>query len=668
MRRLAAVLLGVLACVGLTSTLASAQSILTGTTCPNACAVIDAQRYGSIIIQINDQAAGTWTAQFEMSNDGTNYKSLSGTSSDGSTTASTTGSSSVFIVPGGSRSVRVRLSAYSSGAPTVTLSGSPASPPANVSATVSGSNPAAGATGSAVPSQASYTGINIAGNNTGVTGFSLGTARAAATAIVDGSGNQITSFGGGTQYTNGSAQATPTGTAAFGWDGTNVRNLSTNSSGQLNVIFPSAQPVSGTVTANIGTSGSLALDASVTGLQVSQGSTTAGQKGAITFGAVTTAAPTYTTAQTSPLSLTTAGALRVDGSAVTQPVSGTVTANAGTGNFTVVQATGTNLHTVCDSGCSGSTAPADEAAFTYGTTSQTPIGGVYNTAITALTSGQMGAMALTPSRSLHVSFYDPTGAQLLPNAAALADATANPTTSGVASYNMCFNGTTWDRCKSATLGNGTNGNAQLVTIASDSTGVVGLNAGTNIVGKVGIDQTTPGTTNAVSRADSLHLTATSYTAAAYVAGSSTTDNAVLPGNATNTVLVTQVIVSCTQTTAGTIHLSLLKRSSADTSGTSAGMTVVPDDSGYAAGVSAPLTYTGTGPTAGTSVGSVDEALIGCNATSTAGPNDVYVLNLKDKPIVLRGTAQQLAINTNGAITGGNLAIKFKWIETTSIVP
>lgn len=34
----------------------------------------------------------------------------------------------------------------------------------------------------------------------------------------------------------------------------------------------------------------------------------------------------------------------------TQPISGTVTANAGTGNFTVTQATGTNLHTVVDSG------------------------------------------------------------------------------------------------------------------------------------------------------------------------------------------------------------------------------------------------------------------------------------------------------------------------------
>ena len=43
---------------------------------------------------------------------------------------------------------------------------------------------------------------------------------------------------------------------------------------------------------------------------VAQGSTTSGQTGGLTQAAVTTAAPTYTTAQTSPLSLTTAGELR----------------------------------------------------------------------------------------------------------------------------------------------------------------------------------------------------------------------------------------------------------------------------------------------------------------------------------------------------------------------
>lgn len=93
--------------------------------------------------------------------------------------------------------------------------------------------------------------------------------------------------------------------------------------------------VSGTVTSNIGTTNGLALDATVSALQVSQGSTTSGQKGGLMLGAVTTAAPTYTTAQSSPLSLTTAGALRTDASATTQPVSGTLTCNAGTGTLNV---------------------------------------------------------------------------------------------------------------------------------------------------------------------------------------------------------------------------------------------------------------------------------------------------------------------------------------------
>ena len=159
--------------------------------------------------------------------------------------------------------------------------------------------------------------------------------------------------------------------------------LSLTTSGALRTdSSATTQPVSGTVTANAGTGtfaenltqvgGSaislgqktmansipvvIASDQSGIPITVvdsdayAQGSTTSGQLGGLTLGAVTTAAPSYTTATSNVLSLTTAGALRVDGSGVTQPVSGTVTANAGTGNFTVTQATGTNLHTVVDSG------------------------------------------------------------------------------------------------------------------------------------------------------------------------------------------------------------------------------------------------------------------------------------------------------------------------------
>lgn len=120
----------------------------------------------------------------------------------------------------------------------------------------------------------------------------------------------------------------------------------------VNVDSAPTTAVTGTVTANAGTNlntSALQLDTTGAKLNNAQGSTTSGQSGPLTQGAVTTASPSYTTAQTSPLSLTTAGALRTDASATTQPVSGTVTANAGTGTFTVsgtvTANAGTNLNT-----------------------------------------------------------------------------------------------------------------------------------------------------------------------------------------------------------------------------------------------------------------------------------------------------------------------------------
>lgn len=119
---------------------------------------------------------------------------------------------------------------------------------------------------------------------------------------------------------NGSA---PTGSPVLigGWDGTDVRTMSEDSSGRPNVNVNGTVPVNGTVTANLGTLNGAALDATVQAIIQSQGSTTAGEKGPLEQGAVTSAAPSYTSGLTEPLSLTTAGALRVDPSGVTSPVS-----------------------------------------------------------------------------------------------------------------------------------------------------------------------------------------------------------------------------------------------------------------------------------------------------------------------------------------------------------
>src|ERR1700752_675236 len=141
--------------------------------------------------------------------------------------------------------------------------------------TISGGNAAASATGAAVPASADYQGVNIGGNLVGVTGLALGaTTKAPTVAIVDGSGNQITSFGGGTQFADDTGSgAAPVGTLSMGWDSANslVRalkvdtsqnlNVNVQASAALSVTFPSAQhvvvdsgaiAVTGTVTANQG--------------------------------------------------------------------------------------------------------------------------------------------------------------------------------------------------------------------------------------------------------------------------------------------------------------------------------------------------------------------------------------------------------------------------------
>jgi len=86
--------------------------------------------------------------------------------------------------------------------------------------------------------------------------------------LTDTSGDYV-GAGGGTQYADGAAQATPTGTVALGHDGSNVRALTTDVSGdlQVDVLTMPTTTVTGTVTANAGT-GTLAVSGPLTDAQL----------------------------------------------------------------------------------------------------------------------------------------------------------------------------------------------------------------------------------------------------------------------------------------------------------------------------------------------------------------------------------------------------------------
>lgn len=255
-------------------------------------------------------------------------------------------------------------------------------------------------------------------------------------------------------------------------------------------FWQTTQPVSGTVTANIGTSGSLALNSSVTGLQVAQGSTTSGQSGSLTLGAVTTSAPVYSSGQSSPFSLTVAGGLRVDGSGTTQPVSGTFW-----------QAT----QPVSAASLPLPSGAATSALQTTGNTSLSTISGQLPSALGAKTTTNSMAVNIASDQTVAVS------------------------------------GTFFQSTQPVSL----------TTLPS-------LVAGTALVGKVGIDQTTVGTTNAVSIGQIGSTTAATGNG---VSGSGTlrvniaSDNSAITVNATP-VVPTALTVKQASVTIGTTAVRL----------------------------------------------------------------------------------------------------------------
>lgn len=142
---------------------------------------------------------------------------------------------------------------------------------------------------------------------------------------------------------------------AGGFDGTVPRYLKTDSTGELQIDVVSSALPSGAAT-------EAKQDTGNTSLGTIAGAVSAGK---VQVDVVSSALPTGASTSAKQPALGTAGtasadvitvqgiasmtALKVDGSGVTQPVSGTVTANAGTGNFNVIQGTATNLKAQAES-------------------------------------------------------------------------------------------------------------------------------------------------------------------------------------------------------------------------------------------------------------------------------------------------------------------------------
>lgn len=145
---------------------------------------------------------------------------------------------------------------------------------------------------------------------------------------------------------------------------------------------------------------------------------------------------------------------------------------------------------------------------------------------------------------------------------------------------------------------------------------------------------------------------------------SLTDLIVLRGSASKTVRVKKIIAQCGATTGATIAVRVQKHSTANTGGTAITTPdVVPFDSSDAAGTAVPIVYSAN-PTVGTATTVAARNLV-TTALTLGQPGTVEFDFVKDAEhaIVLRGVAQEVALNFAGTTPGAGAVLSWQMVWT-----
>ena len=154
----------------------------------------------------------------------------------------------------------------------------------------------------------------------------------------------------------------------------------------------------------------------------------------------------------------------------------------------------------------------------------------------------------------------------------------------------------------------------------------------------------------------------------FTVAASPTDVFTITGSATKVVRIRQIYFSASATNASSANFFLIKRSTANTGGTSTVRPAVPSDSDDGAATAEVRTYTAN-PTLGTAVGTLRsyKLVVPQNTplgSASNGPlNEIYFGNNSQKAITLRGTSEVLALNMNGVtLTGNSFCVFIEWTE------
>lgn len=153
--------------------------------------------------------------------------------------------------------------------------------------------------------------------------------------------------------------------------------------------------------------------------------------------------------------------------------------------------------------------------------------------------------------------------------------------------------------------------------------------------------------------------------APFTPGATPQDVFTITGSATRAVTVIGMGLSTVQTSAGMNAWSLVKRSTANTGGTSATVAGVPTSDVYAAATAVVRQYTAN-PTLGTSLGSVWSGRVPSPAPATALAQTEKVLLETLASVALTGVADVLAWNLGGIALPSGLSVQawVRWTETS----
>jgi hypothetical protein len=146
-----------------------------------------------------------------------------------------------------------------------------------------------------------------------------------------------------------------------------------------------------------------------------------------------------------------------------------------------------------------------------------------------------------------------------------------------------------------------------------------------------------------------------------------TDVLVISGSATKIIRVTKVEIVGTATTASIYDHYIIKRTVANTAGTSTNVTAAQADSADDAQTATLKLYTANPSALGTGIAiEAHKTYLSASATPGAAalPSSYEFGVRNDKAIVLRGTSESLAINFNGQAvpTGASLYLGIEWTE------